>query len=93
MILARFRRKPAELPARAKARKAVEKLQRERPSELFPGANGGREFLSCCDHEQQSRGETWQILSGACLRHKHVGRCLGCAHCHPFTADHVRLWE
>lgn len=94
MILGLFKReKPAELPARAKAREAVDKLQRDRPYEIFPGANGAGEYLDCCGHGQQSRGEEWRLLSGACRGRKHTGRCLGCGHCHPFTADQARLWE
>ena len=38
---------------RHKAREAVEKLQRERPDELFPGANGTGDVLPC-GHEQQA---------------------------------------
>jgi hypothetical protein len=94
MILARFRRrKPAERPARTKARQAVEKLQAGRPYEIFPGANGGGDYCPSCGHERQSRGEEWRLLSGECRGRKHVGRCLGCGHCQPFTADQARLWE
>lgn len=79
------------LPRQA-ARRAVEKLQRERPKELFPGANGTGERLAC-GHEQQLRGVTWDSMTGYGCEEQHVGRCMGCRHCAPFKEPDVRLWR
>lgn len=78
------------LPSQA-ARRAIEKLQRERPKELFPGANGTNEYLAC-GHEQQSRGVTWESKLVRECKEEHVGRCMGCKHCTPFTEADTRLW-